>query len=207
MHTGARGRGGCVLQLRVDPVLPPCGEERRAVETGDSSRDLSDELVGDPAGVLGALARIEAVDDVPEVVVLAGGDRGAQRLVGVGADEGQAVEDDPQLPARDVVLDAGPAASRATTARSTGTAGRRTRRASPARPASRARRRAARSRRRATRPAEPAPCVRACPAPSWLAPTSAAATAAATTITTATLDRWLSNLVISGTSSLWGCRP
>ena len=50
-------------------------------------------------------ARVEAVDDVPEVVYLRGGDRGTQRLVGVGADEGHAAEDDPQLARPHVVGD------------------------------------------------------------------------------------------------------
>ena len=45
------------------------------------------------------------MDDVPEMIFRSGGDRGAQCFVGVGADEGQAAEDDPQLAGLHVVLD------------------------------------------------------------------------------------------------------
>ena len=125
-------------------------EQLLAVEAGHAGGDLADEPIGDPAGVLGALAGVEAVDDVPEVVSPAGGDRRPQRLVGVGADERHAVEDDPQLAGLDVLVDEVGQRRRAPTARSRGTAGRRTRPASPAPWASRAPRPAARSRRRAT---------------------------------------------------------
>jgi hypothetical protein len=98
-------RSGSALHLRLDRALPARLDEVDAVEVGGAGGDLADEVVRDPTGVLGALTRVEAVDDVPEVVLLASGDRGAQRLVGVGADEGQAVEDDPQPAGLDVVLD------------------------------------------------------------------------------------------------------
>jgi hypothetical protein len=84
-----------VLHLVLDALLPPRLEETLGVEARNAGGDGRHELIGDPAGILGALVLVEPMDDVPEVVVLPGGDRGAERLVRVGADEREAAGADP----------------------------------------------------------------------------------------------------------------
>ena len=96
---------GRAVHLYRDRAFPAGSEQLLDVETGDAGGDLADERVADPAGVLRPLTRVEPVDDVPEMVILAGGDRRAQRLVGVVADEREAVEDDPQLAGLDVLVE------------------------------------------------------------------------------------------------------
>ena len=65
-----------------------------------TAAEAAEQAVRHPAAVLGALAREEPVDDVPERALLAGRERRAERRLGVRPDEGEAAEDDPHLPVR-----------------------------------------------------------------------------------------------------------
>src|SRR5215213_2595508 len=115
---GARDAGdpGCVRRLDELPLDP-----RRAgpLEVDAERREVAEEIVGHPPGVLVPLTLVERVDGVPEPVALPRHQSRAQRLVRVGPEEREAPELEPQ-----------PAGHRATRRRSTGTGDRRTRRGS-----------------------------------------------------------------------------
>ena len=108
-----RRRGGAV-DLRGDRAVPSASSRSFPPSRPGTSAAISlASGIAHPAGVLGALACIEAVHDVPEVVVPAGGDRGPERRVRVGPDEREPVEDDPQLARPTYVANSVGSASRA----------------------------------------------------------------------------------------------
>ena len=57
---------------------------RSTSSSGTAAPTAAGEVLSDPAGVLGALVRVDEIDDVPGLLLLAGGERRAQRLLGLG---------------------------------------------------------------------------------------------------------------------------
>jgi hypothetical protein len=86
-------RGTRSRELSIHPRLVALLREVRGIESGLPG-DLVEDVFRNPAGVLDALAAVDAVDDVPQTIVSAGGDGRAQSGLRVRPDEGEAAEDD-----------------------------------------------------------------------------------------------------------------
>jgi hypothetical protein len=118
------GRAARVGHLGDDPAIVARGDSLRA-------GDLVEQRLGHPAAVLVALAVIQALDDVPEAVLMPGRARGAQRPVRVGPEEREARARRSASSPGGRTGRRAPERCGASTRRSTGTGDLRTPRASP----------------------------------------------------------------------------
>jgi len=69
-----------LLKARHDRCRVTCGKEAVDVDAGDAGCGLGDEVVAEPAGVLGTLVVVDDLHEVEHPVPLGGGERSATAL-------------------------------------------------------------------------------------------------------------------------------
>jgi hypothetical protein len=105
VRTAEARRARVAFKRAIGCAIPGGAVEGARVHSRGSCRRR--ELITDPAAVLGALAAVELVDEVPELVLGAGGDHRQQGELGIRPEEGQPAEDDAHATGPDVLGDDG----------------------------------------------------------------------------------------------------